>query len=93
MERFELASQIGTPMEIDVCGPCHVIWFDNLESASRSPGSVIESFKCIYAARNSARNELKLKRAVRVPCRACENSHTIKTHRSGANRQATAWQT
>lgn len=59
MERVELAAHIGTPIEIDVCEPCHVIWFDNLESASLSPGSVIELFKRIYAARDGARNLLK----------------------------------
>ena len=33
MERVTLASHMGTPVEIDVCWPCRVIWFDNLESA------------------------------------------------------------
>ena len=59
MERVALASHIGTPVEIDVCWPCHVIWFDHLESASLSPGSVIELFKRIYAARDGGRNILK----------------------------------
>jgi hypothetical protein len=60
MEGVELASHIGTPVEIDVCFPCHVIWFDNMESTSLSPGSVIELFKRIHAARDSGRNLLKL---------------------------------
>ncbi|MEO8385461.1 MAG: hypothetical protein ABI583_09485, partial [Betaproteobacteria bacterium] len=60
MERVELASHIGTPIEIDVCWPCHVIWFDHLESASLSAGSVIELFKRIHAARDGVRNMLKI---------------------------------
>ena len=60
MESVALASHISTPVEIDVCGPCHVIWFDNMESTSLSPGSVIEVFKRIYAARDVGLNLLKV---------------------------------
>lgn len=60
MERVALASHIGTPVEIDICGPCHVIWFDHMESTSLSPGSVIEMFKRVHAARDSGRNLLKI---------------------------------
>ena len=56
MEAVALASHIGTPVEIDVCQSCHVIWFDSMESASLSPGSVIEMFRRIHAARDSGRN-------------------------------------
>ena len=59
MEGVTLASHMGTHVEIDVCWPCRVIWFDNLESASLSPGSVIELFKRIHMARDSNRNLLK----------------------------------
>ena len=59
MERVTLASHMGTPVEIDVCWPCRVIWFDNLESASLSAGSVIELFKRIHMARDGNRNLLK----------------------------------
>ena len=60
MESVALASHISTPVEVDVCGPCHVIWFDNMESTSLSPGSVIEVFKRIYAARDVGLNLLKV---------------------------------
>lgn len=59
MECVVHTSHMGTRVEIDVCGPCHVIWFDSMESASLSPGSVIELFKRIHAARGGARNTLK----------------------------------
>lgn len=60
MESVALATHIGTPVDIDICGPCHVIWFDHMESTSLSPGSVIEMFKRVHAARDSGRNMLKL---------------------------------
>ena len=56
MEVVTLESHIGTPVSIDVCWPCHLIWFDHQESSSLSPGSVIELFKRIHAERDTSRN-------------------------------------
>ena len=70
MEMVALDSHIGTPVEIDVCQPCHLIWFDNMESASLSPGSVIEMFKRIHAARDSGRNLPSMV----VACPQCETT-------------------
>ena len=70
MECVALESHIGTPVEIDACWPCHVIWFDNMESASLSPGSVIELFRRIHAAREGGRNLLKMA----VACPLCKAS-------------------
>ncbi|MCY7388389.1 MAG: zf-TFIIB domain-containing protein [Burkholderiales bacterium] len=70
MESVALASHVGTTVNIDVCGPCHVIWFDHMESTSLSPGSVIELFKRLYAARGSGRNLLK----IMVACPHCQSS-------------------
>ncbi len=56
MEGVALQNHIGLPVEIDVCHPCHLIWFDHLESVSMSPGSVIEMFKRIHATRDATRN-------------------------------------
>ena len=68
MESVTLTSHIGLPVEIDVCSPCHVIWFDDLESASLSPGSVIELFKRIHKARDHGRNLLN----TQVDCPRCD---------------------
>lgn len=70
MEGVALASHSGAVVEVDVCGPCHVIWFDHMESTSLSPGSVIELFKRIHAARDSGRNPLK----IMVACPHCKSS-------------------
>lgn len=70
MESVTLAAHIGTPVGIDACWPCHVIWFDNMESTSLSPGSVIEMFRRIHAARDDGRNLLKMV----VACPVCETT-------------------
>lgn len=75
MESVALATHIGTPVDIDICGPCHVIWFDHMESTSLSPGSVIEMFKRVHAARDSGRNLLKLV----VACPRCATTLTSTT--------------
>ena len=81
MENVALASHIGTPVEVDVCTPCHVIWFDHMESTSLSPGSVIEMFKRIHAARDSGCNLLKMV----VACPRCDTSlkNTIDLAKGG----------
>ena len=56
MEVVTLQNHIGLSVNIDICNPCHLIWFDQKESISLSAGSVIEMFKRIHAARDAARN-------------------------------------
>ena len=56
MEVVTLQNHIGLSVNIDICNPCHLIWFDQKESISLSAGSVIEMFKRIHAARNAVRN-------------------------------------
>ncbi|MBL8521665.1 MAG: hypothetical protein JNK75_13500 [Betaproteobacteria bacterium] len=60
MEVLPLSNHLGGVVEIDVCWPCHVIWFDNLESTSLSPASVIDLFKRIHDARDKGRNTVSL---------------------------------
>lgn len=56
MDPLSLQAHTGVPLQIDVCWSCHLIWFDNLESAALSPGSVIALFRRIHEARDHARN-------------------------------------
>ncbi len=69
MEALSLQSHIGQPLMIDVCWPCHMIWFDHLESTSLSPGSVIELFKRIHAVRDGSRNLVRLQ----TKCPVCSS--------------------
>ncbi len=55
-----LASHIGTPVEIDVCWPCNMIWFDHLESTSLSAQSVMDFFRRIHNHRADSRNIVSL---------------------------------
>lgn len=70
MEAVDLTTHIGTPITIDACWPCHVIWFDHLESTSLSPGSVIELFKRIHAVRDVSRNLVR----VHTQCPTCNTA-------------------
>jgi hypothetical protein len=67
MEAVSLQTHLGLPVVIDLCWPCHLIWFDHLESTSLSPGSVIDLFKRIHAARDAARNLV----GMQVACPIC----------------------
>ena len=46
------------PIEISACTPCHLFWFDKLESVRLTPKSVLEVFQFIGRA-GQARNALK----------------------------------
>ena len=70
MEAVSLQTHIGLPVVIDVCWPCHLIWFDHQESTSLSPGSVIDLFKRIHAAREAARNLV----GMQVACPVCASN-------------------
>jgi Zn-finger nucleic acid-binding protein len=54
------STHLGTPVEIDICWPCHLIWFDHLESTSLSAQSVIDLFRRIHAHRADDRNIVSL---------------------------------
>jgi hypothetical protein len=81
MEALALSNHIGGPVTIDLCWPCHMIWFDGLESTSLSAGSVIELFKRIHEARNKGRNTVSMQCA----CPSCARtlSHTSDLTRAG----------
>jgi hypothetical protein len=55
MERTLFRTHVDTALEIDICWPCHVIWFDNLESVSMSAQSVIDLFQQINDRRDAPR--------------------------------------
>ena len=50
------STHLNTPVEIDICWPCHLIWFDHLESTSLSAQSVIDLFRRIHEHRADSRN-------------------------------------
>ena len=38
----------GGKVELDICFPCHAIWFDQYESVALTPGAVLELFRLIH---------------------------------------------
>ncbi len=70
MQALQLSSAYGQPIEIDVCWPCQSIWFDDMESVSLSPQSVIDLFRKIHEARDLPRNTLSM----RCNCPRCNEA-------------------
>ena len=73
MEASAFANHIGHAIEIDLCWPCHLIWFDDLESVSLSAESVIDLFRRIHAHRGDARNVT----AMQSTCPRCVSSLNV----------------
>lgn len=45
---------MSSQVEVDVCWPCHLIWFDGFESTRLSPRAVVEFFKLIHSHEQAA---------------------------------------
>jgi len=58
MEPQEFARRDGGVVRIDLCFPCHAIWFDQWESVQLAPEAIIELFKEIHGHRDEARQSL-----------------------------------
>jgi hypothetical protein len=43
-------------VELDICWPCHLIWFDSMESIALSPDAVVELFRQISEHQSDTRN-------------------------------------
>jgi len=62
-----LARTTGGELQVDLCHPCHAIWFDRNESLQLAPGAVIDLFRDIHRHRDDARRPL----AERPKCPHC----------------------
>lgn len=51
MDKRRFAARHGEVL-IDICGDCHGLWFDRLESAQLSPAAVVELFRLIHEHRD-----------------------------------------
>jgi hypothetical protein len=77
MEAVALQTHLGMPVSIDACWPCQLIWFDQLESTSLSPGSVIELFKRIHAVRDVPRHLVRMQTQCPICSTALLNTSDI----------------
>ncbi len=84
MAPLKLVNHTGTPLEIDVCWPCHMIWFDGYESMALSPNSVVELFRKIHEAQKNnesgARNLISKKLSCGVCSGKLEHTHDLQLH-------------
>jgi hypothetical protein len=67
MQPRTLARNTGGELQIDLCHPCHTIWFDRNESLQLAPSAVIDLFQDIHRHRDDARRPL----AERPQCPHC----------------------
>jgi hypothetical protein len=58
MERRSLERKPFGRVELDLCFGCHAIWFDQYESASLTPGAVMELFRAIQSQRDAPPNPI-----------------------------------
>lgn len=69
MEKAAFDRQLGGSLRLDLCYPCHAIWFDRNESMQLAPAAVIELFRQIHRHEDEPRYALKPKPAC-PRCRA-----------------------
>jgi Zn-finger nucleic acid-binding protein len=58
MEKLVLQRSTLGELILDICWDCHAIWFDQFESTSLAPKSVIELFRLIHEHRDKAARPL-----------------------------------
>lgn len=56
--RHVLDGHYGTRVEIDVCTPCHLLWFDTLESVRMSPTGLLDLIGVMAGAQGIAHRPL-----------------------------------
>lgn len=75
MEQAFFDRKPGGKVELDLCFGCHAIWFDQYESATLTPGAVIELFRRIHAHHDQPPRPL----GDRLRCPACKSALAL-TH-------------
>lgn len=51
MQAHQFASNLGDPLELDVCFACQGLWFDRHENLKLTPASVVELFRLLHEHR------------------------------------------
>jgi len=68
MEPREVERLYGRTMTLDLCGPCHAIWFDQLELLQLTPGATLDLFATLAAGASQLRRPL----GSRLQCPRCQ---------------------
>ena len=67
MQRLTLAGHYGQRVELDICAPCHQIWFDAIESARLSGPALLDLLAAMAAAQVEPHHALEAS----VDCPRC----------------------
>jgi uncharacterized protein (UPF0212 family) len=51
MEVHQFASNVGGPLELDICFACQGLWFDRQENLKLTPASVVDLFRLLHEHR------------------------------------------
>ena len=69
-------------VDIDLCHPCHLFWFDRFESTALTPGAVIELFGAIHEHHDGPPRPVPEK----VSCPQCRSALVLTHDLQGTNR-------
>lgn len=64
----------GPDIELDLCFPCHLMWFDKRESIQLSPRGTLDLFRVIQEHRDDPRHSLK----ERLVCPRCRRRLSLE---------------
>ena len=59
LQRLSLAGHYGRQVEIDLCSPCHLVWFDGIEQAQLSGPGLLTLVGAMAAAHGVAHRTLQ----------------------------------
>lgn len=68
MSSFKLAGHYGQTVEIDCCAPCHLLWFDTVESVRLTGTAMLELIGAMAAAQQHPHQAL----SPRIHCPRCQ---------------------
>ncbi|MBC5765964.1 hypothetical protein [Ramlibacter albus] len=68
MQLVALAGHYGRGVDVDMCGPCRLVWFDNLESVNLNGPGTLQLLRAIDAQRGELLNALG---GTDLPCPRC----------------------
>jgi Zn-finger nucleic acid-binding protein len=85
MGRLSFTAHNAASVNIDVCWPCHMIWFDGYESTSLSSDSVVDFFKRIHEAQATGGSANRNIIGLKLGCPRCSSAlkHTNDLQKHG----------
>jgi predicted RNA-binding Zn-ribbon protein involved in translation (DUF1610 family) len=70
MQQLQLSGHYGRRVEVELCSPCHVLWFDGLESVALTGRGVLDVLRAVAASHGNAHVPL----SSRLACPRCRTA-------------------